>query len=67
MILEGVSETVAVLQFEIGVICESVRDGKTMYHTVCSNSDIYDSDFNTVADFLWDGHAHYYAEEGDAE
>ena len=45
---------VAVHTFEpIGVIAECVRDGETVYKTVCNNDDIYDGDFDGVVDYLW--------------
>ena len=42
---------VAVHTFEpVGVIAECVRDGATVYETVCHNDDIYDSDLDGVID-----------------
>ena len=45
---------VAVHTFEpIGVIAECVRNGATVYETVCSNDDICDGDLDGVIDYLW--------------
>ena len=45
---------VAVHTFEpVGVIAECVRDGRTVYETVCHNDDICDYDLDGVIDYLW--------------
>ena len=62
---EGDTENIAVHQFEIGVLLETIRDGKTMYQTISGNADIYDSDFDKVADFLWEDYAQYFAKRED--
>ena len=39
-----------------GVIAESVKDGVTMYQTVCGNDDICDADLDAVIAYLWSNH-----------